>query len=412
MSTNQNVYPIPSVETIRDEFSKAKNVDDFFGGDGIFAKLCAPTLNAMLKAEMDQHLGYPKHSPAGYLSGNTRNGKYNRKLKTSSGEVEIEVPRDRNGQFQPEIIDRYQTRTNEFDNKIIAMYGNGMTAQDIADAVVDMYGIELSKDMVSNITDKILPLVEEWRIRPLDAIYVITYLDCIHIKLRRDGKVLNTAVYVCLGVDLEGKKDILGHWIGEGGEGANFWLSVVSDLQNRGVKDILISCVDGLIGFKDAINAVFPDTVVQRCIIHQIRSSLKYVNWKDRKEFVNDLKTVYKAATKTEAEINFEKVAEKWKGSYAIAIKGWRDNWDELTQYFEYSKEIRKLIYTTNPVEGYNRMLRKVTKSKSVFPTENSVFKMFYLATRNILKKWTMPIPDWGKLLSQLAIRFEGRLPL
>ena len=292
------------------------------------------------------------------------------------------------------------------------MYGNGTTVADISDSVRDMYGIELSKDMVSNITDKILPLVEEWRTRPLDEIYTIAYLDCIHIKLKRDGKVLNTAVYVCLGVDIEGRKDVLGHWIGEGGEGANFWLSVVSDLQNRGVKDILIACIDGLAGFKDAINAVFPKTIVQRCIIHQIRSSLKYVNWKDRKEFVTDLRTVYQAATKEEAELNFEKVFEKWKSSYSIALKGWRDNWEDLTQYFDYTHAIRKLIYTTNAVEGYHRMLRKVTKSKSVFPTENSVFKMFYLATRNVMRKWTMPIPDWGRLLSQLSIRFEGRLPL
>jgi transposase-like protein len=412
MRAKTREFDMPTAERVERELATIKSPDDFFGEDGVFSKLFAKTINQMLKAEMDEHLGYAKHSPAGHLTGNTRNGNYDRKLKTSAGELDIEVPRDRKGQFQPQIIDRYQTRTSEFDNKIIAMYGHGTTAGDISDSIRDMYGIELSKDMVSNITDKILPVVNEWRTRPLDEVYVIAYMDCIHIKLRRDGKVVNTAVYVCLGVDLEGKKDVLGHWIGEGGEGANFWLTVVSDLQNRGVKDILIACVDGLVGFKDAINAVFPDTVVQRCIIHQIRSSLKYINWKDRKEFVNDLRTVYKAATKAEAEINFEKINEKWKGSYAIALKGWKDNWEELTQYFDYSPEIRKLIYTTNAVEGYNRMLRKVTKSKAVFPTENSVFKMFYLATKNILKKWTMPIPDWGKLLSQLSIRFEGRLPL
>jgi len=403
---------MPSLERIQEELSTAKSPDDFFGKEGIFSRLFAKTLNEMLQGELEDHLGYPKYSSEGQLSGNSRNGSYKRKLKTSEGELDLEVPRDRKGEFEPQIIERYQTRTSEFDNKIIAMYGHGTTVGDIAESINDMYGIELSKDQISTITDKILPLVDEWRNRPLESIYPIVYLDCIHIKLKREGKIMNTAVYVCLGIDLEGKKDILGHWIGDGGEGANFWLSVVTDLQSRGVKDILIACVDGLQGFKDAIIAVFPETKIQRCIIHQIRNTLRYVNWRDKKEFMRDLKTIYQANTKEEARSNLESITKKWKGSYAIALRSWDTNWEDLTTYFDYAKQIRKLIYTTNSVEGYNRMLRKVTKSKSIFPTDNSVFKMFYLATKNVMKKWTMPLPDWGIILSQLSIRFEGRLPL
>jgi transposase-like protein len=292
------------------------------------------------------------------------------------------------------------------------LYAKGVSTRDIQDTLAELYGVEVSPSTISKITDKVWEVVEAWQNRPLEAIYPIIYLDAIHVKLRQDGKVCNVAVYVVLGVNLKGYKDVLGHWVSDGAEGANFWLSVLSDLQNRGVQDIFIASVDGLTGFSEAIHAVFPETEVQRCIVHQIRNSLRYVSWKDRKEFVRDLKSIYQAPNREAAETNLLRLGEKWNDWYAIAVRSWERNWDELSTFFEYPAEIRRLIYTTNTIEGYNRQLRKVVKNKASFPTPQAVRKLLYLANVNISKKWTRPIVRWALILNQLAIRFEDRFPV
>lgn len=403
---------MPDACVVEAELAKAKSMDDFFGKEGIFAKLFAHTLEQMLEAELSDHLGYEPYEAKGRNSGNNRNGRYSKKVRTSSGETTIHIPRDRNGSFDPQIIAKQEANTNELEQKIIGLYGKGVSTRDIQDTLAELYGVQVTATTISTITDKVLPLVEAWQNRPLEPIYPIIYLDAIHLKLRRDGKVQNTAVYIVLGVNLEGHRDVLGHWVGDGGEGANFWLSVVSDLQARGVQDIFIACVDGLQGFSDAIHAIFPQAQVQRCIIHQIRTSLRYVTWNDHKAFVRDLKTVYKATTREEAEANLLKLDEVWGQQYAMATRSWLNNWTELATFFDYPAEIRRLIYTTNSIEGYNRQLRKVTKNKASFPTEASVSKLLYLAYTHSTKKWSMPIPHWAKILNQLAIRFAGRFPL
>lgn len=414
MADNQEATTsvLPSVERIQQELARAKSIDDFFGKDGIFARLFADTLEQMLEAELTAHLGYPPHAPEGRNSGNSRNGKRTRKLRTSSGDTTIQVPRDRNSTFQSPLLDAYQTSTNELEDKIIGLYAKGMSARDIQDTLHEAYGVEVSAATISTVTDKVWSLVEAWQNRPLSATYPIVYLDAIHLKLRRDGKVLNTAVYIVLGVDLEGQRDVLGHWIGDGAEGANFWLSVVSDLQGRGVTDIFIACIDGLSGFKDAIQAVFPRTQIQRCIIHQVRQSLTYVSWKDRKAFTADLKSIYQAPTREAAETRLLELAERWSATYPMAIRSWETHWEDLATMFEYPSEIRRLIYTTNSIEGYNRQLRKVTKTKGAFPTEQAARKLLFLVNRDITRKWTAPVPNWARIRNQLAIRFAGRLPM
>lgn len=296
--------------------------------------------------------------------------------------------------------------------KILGLYAKGVSTRDIQDTLTDLYGVDIAPATISKITDKVWEMVEAWQNRPLEAIYPIIYLDAIHIKLRRDGKVMNVAVYIVLGVTMNGYKDILGHWVSDGAEGANFWLSVLSDLQNRGVEDIFVASVDGLTGFSEAIHAVFPQTEVQRCIIHQIRNSLRYVSWKDRKAFVQDLKSVYQAPNREAAEANLQRLGEQWNDKYAIAVRSWENHWDELSTFFDYPAEIRRMIYTTNSIEGYNRQLRKVTKNKASFPTTQAVRKLLFLANVDITKKWTRPIVNWALILNQLAIRFEDRFPL
>jgi len=393
-------------EELANELAKAKSIDDFYGKGGIFARLFSKTIEQMLEGELTEELGYDRYEAEGRNSGNSRNGHYTRKMRTSSGDSEIKVPRDRNGEFQSELLKK---NSNEIEEKVIAMYARGNSVRDIQDILQELYGIDVSPDTISKITDKVWPLVEAWQNRPLAKVYAILFLDALHIKLKQNGKVENVAVYNVLGVDLEGHREILGHWIGEGGEGANFWLSVITDLQNRGVQDVFIAAVDGLTGFSDAIHSVFPKTRVQRCIIHQIRYSLKYVTWRDRKAFVSDLKTVYKAATREEAEVNLIRLEEAWGDKYGAAVRSWQNNWEELSTFFEFPQEIRRLIYTTNSVEGYHRQLRKVIKNKSSFPTPQAARKLLYLATLDITKKWTMPIWNWPLILNQLAIRFEDR---
>jgi putative transposase len=402
---------MPSVERVQQELASAKSLDDFFGKEGIFARLFADTLEQMLEAELTTHLGYTPHAPEGRNSGNSRNGKRSRKLRTSNGDTTIQLPRDRNSTFHPSLLEPYQTSTNELEDKIIGLYAKGVSTRDIQATLQDLYGVEVSAATISTVTDKVWGLVEAWQNRPLAAIYPIVYLDAIHLKLRREGKVLNTAVYVVLGVDLEGQRDVLGHWVGDGAEGANFWLNVVTDLQTRGVEDIFIACIDGLTGFKDAIQAVFPQTHIQRCVIHQLRHSLTYIAWKDRKAFVADLKAIYQAPTREAAETKLLQLGERWGEQYAVAVRSWESNWEDLATMFDYPSDIRRLIYTTNTVEGYNRQLRKVTKTKGAFPTGEAARKLLFLANRDITRKWTAPIHNWTRILNQLAIRFEGRFP-
>ncbi len=403
---------MPSAEEVQREVATAKSMDDFFGKEGIFARLFANTIETMLESELSEELGYEPYEAKGKNSGNSRNGHYPKKVRTSAGETTIQVPRDRNGEYEPQVVKKHVANTNELEDKIIAMYAKGMSVRDIQDTLKELYGVDVSPATLSTITDKVWELVEAWQNRPLASIYPIIYLDAIHLKLRRDGKIENTAVYTVLGVDLDGHRDVLGHWIGEGSESSNFWLSVVSDLQGRGVQDIFIACMDGLSGFKEAVLAVFPKTQIQRCIIHQIRNSLKYVNWADRKPFMADLRLVYQAATREAAEAELRQLHEKWGDKYAIAIRSWQNNWEDLATFFAYPAEIRRLIYTTNSVEGYHRQLRKVTKSKGAFSTPQAARKLLFLAHREILKKWTMPIPHWPVILNQLVIRFEDRMPI
>jgi putative transposase len=411
--TSRKIQEImPGAEEVQRELSKAKSMDDFFGKEGIFARLFAHTIEEMLETELSEHLGYEAYEVKGRNSGNSRNGRYTKKLRTSAGDTTIQVPRDRNGDFEAQVVKKQVANTNELEDKIIGMYAKGMSVRDIQETLRELYGVEVSPTTLSAITDKVWGLVEEWQNRALANIYPIVYLDAIHIKLRHEGKVENIAVYTVLGVDVEGHRDILGHWVGNGGESSNFWLSVITDLQTRGVQDIFIACMDGLSGFKEALLAVFPQTQIQRCVIHQIRNSLKYVTWNDRKAFMVDLKQVYQAATRESAEANLQQLAEKWSDKYAVAVRSWQNNWEDLATFFAYPAEIRRLIYTTNSVEGYHRQLRKVTKAKSIFPTPEAARKLLFLANRDILKKWTMPIPHWPLILNQLVIRFEGRLAI
>ena len=403
---------MPSAEEVQRALAGVENMDDFFGKDGVFARLFGETLTQMMQGELTAQLGYEPYAAQGRNSGNSRNGSYPKTVRTSNGEVEVEVPRDRNGEYEPQILKKYQTSSNELEDKIVAMYAKGMTTRDIEDHLRDMYGVEASAATISTITNKVMPLVEEWQNRPLVALYPIIYLDAIHYQLRKDHKVDNRAVYIVLAVSLEGYKEVLGHWVSDGEEGASFWLSVVTDLRNRGVEDVFIACVDGLQGFKEAIQSVFPPTAIQRCVIHQIRNSLKYVTWKDRKAFAQDLKTIYQAPTREAAETALLKVADTWGEKYAIAIRSWENNWDDLATMFDYTPEIRRLIYTTNLIEGYNRQLRKVTKNRAAFPSPEAARKLLWLAHRDIAKKWTMPIPNWPIILNQLAIRFEDRFPI
>ena len=367
------------------------------------------TLQQIFEAEMDEHLGYAKHDPAGNNTGNSRNGYRKKTVKTRFGQSEIEVPRDRNGEFEPQIVKKYESTSNQLEDQIIAMYAKGLSTRDIEKHMQDIYGIDVSPTMVSKITDKILPMITEWQSRPLDRLYLIVFLDAIHFKVRQDSRIVNKAAYSVLGINLEGHKEILGIWVGEH-ESAKFWLNVLNELKNRGVDDILIACKDGLSGFSEAINAVFPQTELQLCVIHQIRNSMKYVPYKHKKEVMADLKKVYQALTLEEAEFAFEEFKEKWDSKYPIIIRSWENNWSELTTYFKYPHEIRKMIYTTNIIEGYHRQLRKVTKTKTAYPNDEALIKIVYLATMDIYKKWTMPVREWGRSISQFAIYFSDRL--
>ncbi|WP_432400418.1 IS256 family transposase [Wukongibacter sp. M2B1] len=367
------------------------------------------TIQQALEAELEHHLGYGKNDPNGNNSGNSRNGYSKKVIQTNFGKTDLKVPRDRNGEFEPKIIEKYERTTNRIEDQIIAMYAKGISTRDIEDHMKDIYGIDVSPTMVSKITDKIIPQIQEWQSRPLERVYPIVFLDAIHFKVRKENRVVNKAAYTVLGINMEGKKDILGIWVGES-ESASFWLGVCNDLKNRGVEDILIACKDGLSGFSEAINSAFPKAEIQLCVIHEIRNNIKYVPHKYRKTVMKDLKKIYQALTIEEAELKFEEFKTAWGEKYPLIIKSWENKWDELTEYFKYPYDMRKLIYTTNIVEGYHRQLRKVTKNKTTYPTDEALVKIIYLATMNIQKKWSKPIRQWNECISQVGIYFSERL--
>ena len=394
------------------EVKKCKTIDDVLGKNGLVQRLVKDVLENILEAEMDEHLGrdkYQRQSDIEPGERNYRNGYSQKNLRSSFGDVDLDIPRDRKAEFEPQIIKKYETVCNELDKKIISLYAKGMTTSDIQAEIEDLYGITISPSMVSKITDKVIATATEWQNRMLDKIYPIVYLDAMYFKVRSNGKIVNKAVYICLGYTMEGYKDILGIWVDEA-EGAKFWLGICNDLKNRGVKEILIACMDGLKGLPQAIQTVFPSANIQTCIVHQIRNSIKYIASKDKKSFMKDLKEVYKAPTEELALAQLDKLKETWGNSYGMVIDSWYNNWNNLSTFFDFSPRIRKMIYTTNALEGFNRQVRKYTKSRTIFPTDESLNKCVYLATMEIMEKWTQPVPNWGATLAELTLFFTEEL--
>jgi putative transposase len=387
-----------------------KKPEDLIGEHGLLKQLTKRLVERALQAEMAQHLGHAKNSSVANASGNTRNGKTKKTLKGEFGELPIEVPRDRHASFEPQIIPKHQTRWDGFDQKIVSLYARGMSVREIQSHLEEMYGAEVSPTLISSVTEAVMEDAKAWQNRPLDALYPIVYLDCIHVKVRDGGVVRAKAIYLALGVNMAGEKEILGLWIAQT-EGAKFWLQVVTELKNRGVQDIFIACVDGLKGFPEAIESVYPKTAVQLCIVHMVRNSLNYVSWKLRKTVAADLRSIYTAATEGEAQMRLQEFEDKWGTDYPTIIKSWRANWARITPFFEYPPEIRKVIYTTNAIESVNMSLRKITKNRGSFPSDDALIKLFYLALNNISKKWTMPIRDWKAALMRFTIQFEERMP-
>lgn len=365
------------------------------------------TVETALNAELDEHLGYQKHQSR--TNSNSRNGYSGKSIITDDGEVDIDVPRDREASFEPQLVRKHQTRFQSMDDKILSLYAKGMTTREIVATFKEMYDADVSPTLISKVTDSVLEQVIEWQSRPLDEIYPIVYLDCIVVKVRQDKQVINKAVYLALGVNMEGQKELLGMWLSET-EGAKFWLNVLTELQNRGVKDILIACVDGLKGFPDAINTVFPETQIQLCIVHMVRNSVKYVPWKDYKAVTTDLKKIYQSATEDEALLALEQFSGRWDSKYPQISRSWTAHWDNLNTLFNYPKDIRRAIYTTNAIESLNSVIRKAIKKRKLFPTDESARKVIYLAIRDASKKWTMPIRNWRQALNRFMIMFEDRL--
>ena len=395
-----------------EEVKKCKTIDDVIGKDGLVQRLIKDVLENILEVEMGEHLGrdkYDRQTDIDQDDRNYRNGYSKKTLRSSFGDVDLDVPRDRKAEFEPQIIKKYETVCNELDKKIISLYAKGMSTRDIQAEVEDLYGITLSPSMISKITDKVIATATEWQNRMLDEIYPIVYLDAMYFKVRSNGKIVNKAVYICLGYTLEGYKDILGIWVDEA-EGAKFWLSICNDLKNRGVKKILIACMDGLKGLPQVIKTVFPTVDIQTCIVHQIRNSIKYIASKDKKAFMKDLKEVYKAPTEDLALAQLDNLKEKWGSNYGMVIDSWYNNWNNLDTFFKFSPQIRKLIYTTNVIEGFNRQVRKFTKVRTIFPTDESLNKCVYLATMEIMEKWTQPIHNWRTTLAELSLYFEEQL--
>ena len=399
----------PTIAAALQEIARtAKTLDDI---TAIQQELFRQTLETCLKAELDNHLGYSKHSPKGYNSGNSRNGYSSKTLKTKDGELEVQTPRDRNGTFEPALIPKNQTRLPNFSSQILTFYAKGMTTEDITQTLEELYGIEISRTLVSQVTEAVIERVTEWQARPLDGVFPILYLDCIVVKIRQDKRVINKAVYLALGVNLEGKKELLGMWISEN-EGAKFWLSVLTELKNRGVQDVLVACVDGLTGFPEAIATVFPKTQVQLCIVHMVRNSLRYVSWKDKKAVVADLKQIYQSVTEEEAKLELDRFAQRWDNQYPSISRSWREHWPNIIPFFEYPEAIRKVIYTTNAIESLNSVIRKAVEIRKIFPNDNAALKVIFLATEQASKKWTMPIRDWKAAMNQFMIVFPDRLVL
>ncbi len=365
------------------------------------------TVEAALNAEMDEHLGYEKHKSS--KSNNTRNGKSTKRVKTEDGEFELDTPRDRLGSFDPKLVKKHQTRFTTMDDKILWLYAQGMSTRDIVNAFDEWYGAEISPSLISRVTNAVMEEVVEWQSRPLDAIYPIVYLDCIVVKIRQDKRIINKSIFLALGINTDGQKELMGMWIAEN-EGAKFWLSVLTELNQRGVEDILIACVDGLKGFPDAINTVFPQTHIQLCIVHMVRNSLKYVSWKDYKAVTAGLKRVYRSATEDEALLELERFSEVWDSQYPQISKSWRNHWQNLNTLFNYPEDIRRVIYTTNAIESLNSVIRKALKKRKLFPNDEAATKMVYLAIKDASKKWTMPIQNWRQAMSRFIIEFEERL--
>ena len=392
---------------LKDNDISIKNGNDV---NSIMRDMMSVLLEGALDEELNEELGYSKYDYRNKETDNSRNGHSKKTMRTSYGDMDVAIPRDRKGEYEPQLIPKYQnTVTQDMEEKIISMYAKGMTTGDIEAHLKELYDLDISDSTISRITDKIMPLVKEWQERPLQEIYAVVYMDAIHYHVRSEGRIVKRAVYIALGIDMDGKKDVIGMYVGEN-EGAKFWLSIINGLKNRGVQDILIACVDGLNGFPQAIEAVYPKTEIQQCIIHQIRNTTNYVSYKDLKKLMADLKMVYAAPDEAAALEELESFGEKWNSKYPKIYKSWSEHWATLSTYFKYPNEVRKLIYTTNAIEGFNRQLRKVTKSRTVFPSDDSLLKMLYLATMDITKKWTGRRRDWSQIRAQLEIYFEERL--
>ena len=390
------------------DMSNITSMDDI---QNLFKETIAEFMEDGLETELDDELGYSRYDYCNKNTENSRNGHSSKTLRTSFGDVEVAVPRDRKGEFEPQLLKKNQTSiSQDIEEKILSMYAKGMTTGDIEAHIHDIYGVDVSDTTVSRITDKILPVAKEWQQRPLEAVYAVVFLDAIHYHVRSEGHIVKKAVYIAIGIDLDGHKDVLGMWVGEN-ESAKYWATVLNSLRNRGIEDIFIACTDNLCGFSTAIEAVFPKTEIQNCIIHQIRNSSKYVSYKDLKALMADLKAVYAAVDEDAALMALDTFSEHWDKKYPTISQSWRENWANLSTYFKLPQELRRLIYTTNAIEGFNRQLRKVTKAKSVFPTDESLFKMLYLAMMDITKKWTGRRQDWSMIHAQLAIYFEDRMP-
>jgi len=405
MTVGKRAVPKELLDSLLADYRKP---EDLIGENGLLKKLTKLLVEKALETEMADHLGHGKNEPVENPAGNTRNGKSKKTLKGEFGELPIEIPRDRHGTFEPQLIPKHQTRWSGFDDKILSLYARGMTVREIQSHLEAIYGTEVSPTLISSVTDAVIEEVKAWQSRPLDSIYPIVYLDCIHVKVR-DGSVRVKAVYLAIGLNMSGEKEVLGLWIAPA-EGAKFWLQVITELKNRGVQDIFIACVDGLKGFLEAIEAVYPHAAVQLCIVHIARHSLNYVSWKMRPDVAADLKRIYTCATADEAEQMLGEFEDKWDDAYLPISQSWRRNWQRIIPYFDYPPEIRKVIYTTNAIESVNMSLRKITKNRGSFPSDEALLKLFYLALRNISRKWTMPIRDWKAALTRFTIQFEDRM--
>jgi putative transposase len=395
---------------IKQHLADGKHPKELLEKGGLMKNMIKQIVERCLEAEMETHLGYAKDERAGMSTENRRNGYSGKSLDTEHGEVRIGIPRDRNGDFEPKVVAKHQTRLGVIDDQILALYARGMTVRDIQSELKEIYGTEISPTLISNVTDAVMDEVKAWQNRALDAVYPIVWFDALVVKVRDNQRVINKAVYLALAVNAWGQKELLGIWISQN-EGAKFWLSILTELKNRGVQDIFIACVDGLTGMEEAIQAAFPKTWVQLCIVHMVRNSVKYVSWKDRKELIADLKAVYNAPTEQAALAALDAFAGRWDKQYPMISKSWRTHWTQITPMFAFPDEIRKVIYTTNAVESVNMTLRKASRNHRIFPTDDAVFKVMYLAAQNIAKKWTMPLRDWRYAMSQFAIEFEGRIP-